>query len=114
MIRSLATEIEMDRLYRMPLDEYHRLIEAGGFEGMRLELIDGLIVEMSPKSREHDQAIAWLTHWLARNLDHDRFRFGSGLALTPRAIRARACWSPRSPSCLRLTSASCSLPRMAS
>ena len=37
--------IELDaELHRYSLDEYHRLIEVGGFrEGSRVELIDGLL-----------------------------------------------------------------------
>jgi hypothetical protein len=38
------------------MDEYHRLIEAGAIdEDARLELIDGLLLELSPKTREHEK-----------------------------------------------------------
>ncbi len=32
----------------------------------RVELVDGVLVEMSPISIEHDGALAWLTNYLAR------------------------------------------------
>ena len=42
-------------LHRFSLEEYHRLIEAGGFdEDARIELIDGLLVDMSAKTAPHD------------------------------------------------------------
>ena len=37
-----------------------------------MELIDGLLVEMSPKSREHELAVERLADWLA---DRDRSRY---------------------------------------
>ncbi len=38
-------------IHRLTADEYHRLIESGGFdEDTRIELIDGLLLDMSPKS----------------------------------------------------------------
>ncbi len=82
MIRYVATEIP-ERLYRIPIEQYHTFIEAGGFEpDARVELIDGLLVEMSPRTKEHEQAIDWLLKWLAKSLDHDRFQHGAGRALT--------------------------------
>jgi Uma2 family endonuclease len=69
-------------LHRFSLEEYHRLIEAGGFdEDARIELIDGLLVDMSPKSPAHENAIAWLNKLLVRSLD-DRFEVRVGAALT--------------------------------
>jgi hypothetical protein len=38
-------------LHRFSLEEYHRLIESGAFdEDTRMELIDGLLVDLSVKS----------------------------------------------------------------
>jgi Uma2 family endonuclease len=47
-------------LWRPDLDTYHRLIEAGAFENLRVELLDGVIAQMSPKGREHEQALTFL------------------------------------------------------
>jgi Uma2 family endonuclease len=70
-------------LHRFSLEEYHRLIEAGGFdEDARIELIDGLLVDMSPKSPAHENAIAWLLKLLVRSLDLDRFEVRVSAALT--------------------------------
>lgn len=46
--------------WRPDLETYHRLGELGVFEDQRVELLDGVITQMSPKSREHEVAIAYL------------------------------------------------------
>lgn len=47
--------------WRPDLETYHRLAEIGAFEDARVELLDGLITEMTPKGREHEQALSHLT-----------------------------------------------------
>ncbi|MEN3283593.1 MAG: hypothetical protein V7607_4733 [Solirubrobacteraceae bacterium] len=70
-------------VHRFSLEEYHRLIEAGGFdEDARIELIDGLLVDMSPKSPAHENAIAWLNQLLVLSVDLDRFEVRVTAALT--------------------------------
>lgn len=78
----MATRIEHDQLHRYSLDEYHRLIDAGAFEGQRVELIDGLLVTMSPKTTEHESAIRWLNLRLARGIDPEVHDLGVGNPLT--------------------------------
>jgi Uma2 family endonuclease len=82
----LASEklpITLDYVHRFSLEEYIRLIESGGFdEDTRVELLEGFIVDMSPRTREHELAVEWLTRWLATNCDWDRFRLRPGSALT--------------------------------
>jgi hypothetical protein len=46
------------------------MIESGGFdEDTRVELIDGLLVDMSPKTAENENAIAWLAERLFDSVD---------------------------------------------
>ncbi len=60
-------------LHRLSIEEYHRLIASGGLEeGSRFELIDGLLLDMSPKSPAHEKAIRWLTDWIVDHLDRTR------------------------------------------
>ncbi len=67
----------------MTLDEYHRLIESGGFdEDTRVELIGGLIVAMSPKTPAHEKVLTWLTKWLYANADLTRYQIRSQGPLT--------------------------------
>jgi Uma2 family endonuclease len=69
--------------HRFSLEEYHQLIESGGFdEDSRVELIEGVIADMSPKTREHENAIRWLTRWLISAVDPERFEVGVQTALT--------------------------------
>lgn len=68
----------------MSPQEYRRLVEAGVFdEDARIELIDGLIVDMSPKGRAHENAIAWLARTLITATDPAVFdvRIASPLTL---------------------------------
>jgi Uma2 family endonuclease len=69
--------------HRFSLEEYHQLIESGGFdEDSRVELIEGVIADMSPKTAEHENAIRWLTRWLISAVDPERFEVGVQTALT--------------------------------
>jgi len=47
-----------------------------------MELIDGVLVDMSPKSAAHENAIAWLLRVLMRSVDLDRFEVRVSAALT--------------------------------
>jgi Uma2 family endonuclease len=71
------------QLHRLSPEEYRRLVEAGVFdEDARVELIEGLIVDMSPKTRAHENAIAWLNEFLFGAVDLERFQLRVGAPLT--------------------------------
>jgi Uma2 family endonuclease len=75
--------VAVEALHRISLDEYRRLIESGVFdEDARIELIDGLLVDMSPKTRAHENAVAWLTRYLVLNVDPQRYEVRVGAPLT--------------------------------
>ena len=79
----MATETEPPELHRLSLEAYHRLIESGGLdESTRIELIDGLMLDMSPKSPEHERAIRWLARRLHEVIDSARHEVGVAAALT--------------------------------
>lgn len=44
--------------------EYDRLIELGAFEDERIELLDGMLLPMSPQGGPHSYAIELLDEWL--------------------------------------------------
>lgn len=80
---STRVALDIDQVHRLSTDEYHRLIEAGGFdEDARVELIDGLLANMSPKTREHENALAWLADWLTDSVDRRRYQVRIGSPLT--------------------------------
>jgi Uma2 family endonuclease len=70
----VAVEVDLAQLHRLSVDEYHRILEAGGFaEDARVELLGGLLAAMSPKTRAHENAVAWLARWLMLAVDPDVF-----------------------------------------
>jgi Uma2 family endonuclease len=70
-------------LHRLSIEEYHQMIRCGGLEeGARFELIDGLLLDMSPKSPEHENAIQWLMEWIWGHLDQARHQLRVCGALT--------------------------------
>ncbi len=80
---STETALDIEEVHRLSTEEYHRLIEAGGFdEDARVELIDGLLADMSPKTRAHENAVAWLTNWLTDAVDRSRYQVRVGSPLT--------------------------------
>jgi len=53
-------------VHRLTVDDVHRMVAAGVLdEDDRLELVDGVLVEMTPIGAEHDGALAWLNGRLA-------------------------------------------------
>jgi len=81
---STDATLDIGQVHRLSTDEYHRLVEAGGLdEGARVELIDGLLADVSPKTRAHENAVAWLADRLRDGLDRGlhQLRVGSPLTL---------------------------------
>lgn len=75
IIYEMSALVEPDEIHRLTIAEYHDMIASGGLsEATRVELIDGLVVDMSPRSPEHENAIDWLVDWLVGHLDLQRFR----------------------------------------
>ena len=79
----MAVETETAEVHRWSPEAYHRLIESGGLdEDSRIELIDGLLVDMSPKSPAHEYALAWLDRAIQLAVDDARFRVRVQMALS--------------------------------
>ena len=65
--------VQVPELHQLSIAEYHRLVGCGAFdEDTRVELIDGLVVDMSPKTPQHENAVRWLIDWLVDHLDRSR------------------------------------------
>lgn len=63
--------------------EYDVLVAQGVLEDQKVELLRGMIVEMSPTYRPHGLGVQWLTMWFARRLPEDlHVRVQSGMAAT--------------------------------
>jgi len=55
--------VALDRRYRFTVDQYHRIAEAGIFDAdCRVELVDGVIFEMTPVDPWHAGVVNWLTY----------------------------------------------------
>jgi Uma2 family endonuclease len=62
MATSAATDLP---IHRLDVDTYNRMVESGALEGQRVELLEGLIVEMSPLSPEHNAVVTRLMRHFA-------------------------------------------------
>jgi Uma2 family endonuclease len=52
-------------VHRIDVETYNQIVASGALDGQRVELLEGLIVEMSPQSPEHALVTERLTHHLA-------------------------------------------------
>lgn len=70
--------------WRIPLERYQAMVDGGLFEeGDRVELIEGVLVAMSPKGPEHDAAVEWLNKRFVTGLgDRASVRVQSALTFT--------------------------------
>jgi Uma2 family endonuclease len=66
----------------LTVEEYHRMASAGIFDtDERVELLEGVIVAMTPQSAPHARRIEWLTRFLVRTLG-DEYAVRPQLPLT--------------------------------
>ena len=86
----MAIDIGLNEVHRMSADDYHRLIESGSLdEKTRVELIDGLLLDMSPKTPQDENVISFLARRLFTGLDLDRYEVRVGAPLSIGGSRAR-------------------------
>lgn len=53
------------RIHRLSTSEYERMVGTGALEGLRVELLDGLLIDMSPQDPQHAWTILQLTQLCA-------------------------------------------------
>jgi Uma2 family endonuclease len=70
------------QFHRLSVDDVYRMVDAGVLqEDDRVELIDGVLVDMSPPGADHSAAVAWLNRQFAG-------------AVGEREVRVQdCCWS---------------------
>lgn len=56
--------------HRFTREEYDRMVESGALEDVKVELLDGEIVDVSPQGPEHIGTIRALTVWFASRAEH--------------------------------------------
>lgn len=64
----ITTDLKEMTMHRFSVEDYHRMGEAGIFEGHQVELLDGKIVDMSPINSNHSGVINLLNRLLSRRL----------------------------------------------
>lgn len=69
-----VSALAVDQVHRYSVAQYERLVELGAFAGVRVELLDGLVLDMSPKTPAHENVLEWLREWLDARLDRSRLR----------------------------------------
>ena len=55
---------------KLSIRQYDRMIDAGVFEcepRQRVELLEGVLSQMTPIGHEHENAVDWLTRWSIEN-----------------------------------------------
>ena len=70
----VSVAVDLDDAHRLSVDEYERLVEEGFFDGQLVELIDGLLLDTSPKSPAHENVVQWLMAWLFDRVDRSLFQ----------------------------------------
>jgi Uma2 family endonuclease len=79
---AVAVTLDSSDLHRISSDKYHEFIECGALDNAHVELIDGLICDMSPRTSEHDRIAAYLTRLLADRLNRAyQLRVASALTI---------------------------------
>jgi Uma2 family endonuclease len=64
---SIMVSLDLDRVWRLSRAQFEQMIDAGLFaEDDRVELLEGVLVEMSPQSDDHANTVVLLTNALAR------------------------------------------------
>jgi Uma2 family endonuclease len=67
-------------VHRLDAEQYGQVVASGALEGQRVELIDGIVVEMSPQSTQHAGVIERLTAHLATATARLRVQLPLGVA----------------------------------
>ena len=63
-----AEQIEPERIRPLRRAEYDKLVELGAFEDERIELLRGVLVEMSPAGTRHAHGASWIADLMYRLL----------------------------------------------
>jgi len=71
------SELGSERIRRVSRAEYERRLEQGWFVNDRIELLRGVLVEMSPQHEPHARITAWFAQHLSKVLAFERWEVRS-------------------------------------
>jgi Uma2 family endonuclease len=57
------------RVHRLSTAEYARMVDSGALDGLRIELLDGLLVDVSPQGERHARAVQRLMRLCSDRMD---------------------------------------------
>ncbi len=63
---STAAALQGPHPWKIDRPTYHRLGREGSFDGRRVQLVDGVVIEMSPMGAPRADVVTQLTRWLIR------------------------------------------------
>jgi Uma2 family endonuclease len=66
---SAAVDIEGPQVWKIDRVRYHQLGQSGAFNGRRVQLVEGVVIEMSPMGIDHANVVSLLTRHLVRSVD---------------------------------------------
>jgi Uma2 family endonuclease len=58
-----------ERVHRLSSAEYRRMVDSGALEGLRVELLEGLLVDMTPQGERHARVIQRLMRLCSARMD---------------------------------------------
>jgi Uma2 family endonuclease len=64
-----ALELEGPHAWKVDRERYHQLGASGAFEGRRVQLVEGVVIEMSPTGADHAGLVTLLARKLIRSVD---------------------------------------------
>ncbi len=67
-------------VHRVDVETYNRIVASGALEGEHVELLDGVVAEMSPRSPAHDAVIERLTRHFGRTRERVRVQMAIEIA----------------------------------
>lgn len=79
---AVASAVDFAEVHRLSAAEFQQMVDSGALDDMRVEFIDGLLVDMTPPSPEHDGIIVFLTTHFARALEPKRYRVRPQMGLS--------------------------------
>jgi Uma2 family endonuclease len=67
-----SVEAALEPIHRLTVEDVFAMLDAGVLSGdERVELIDGILLDVPPAGEPHSQAVAWLTEHFVRGIGPD-------------------------------------------
>lgn len=74
-------------LHRISVADFQRMDEIGLFDqNARVELVEGVLVDMMPVGLEHVRAVIWLTHWFVERVPGEMAVSGQNSVVLPALV----------------------------